>query len=307
MRSLARRAERFLFPADTGLWLTLLRVGLSLQLMFYLFSLRADWIELFGRGPHLLNRALNEAVLSGNSYLTPRLGWLIKPADALGLPNVTTLWFIWWLMLAISLLLLLGLASRGAAVAAWFLYLSSAKCGSLFSYGVDNFTIIGLFYLTIAPLPDRWSLDHVWRRKPLAAPDRIGFHRRVLQLHLCVIYLFSGIAKCLGPEWWNGGSLWRALNRPPFDLIPPGMLLRVAWLLPFLGVSAMLLETGYLLFIWHPRTRMLWLPAIICLHLAIGVTMGLYLFSLVMIVLNVAAFGPGFRLFWPLRRTPLRQ
>jgi hypothetical protein len=29
------------------------------------------------------------------------------------------------------------------------------------------------------------------------------------------------------------------------------------------------------------------------MHLVIGVTMGMYLFSLVMIVLNAAAFGPG--------------
>jgi hypothetical protein len=29
------------------------------------------------------------------------------------------------------------------------------------------------------------------------------------------------------------------------------------------------------------------------MHIAIGVTMGMYLFALIMIVLNVAAFGPG--------------
>jgi uncharacterized membrane protein YqaE (UPF0057 family) len=29
------------------------------------------------------------------------------------------------------------------------------------------------------------------------------------------------------------------------------------------------------------------------MHLGIGLTMGMYLFALIMIVLNVAAFGPG--------------
>ncbi len=29
------------------------------------------------------------------------------------------------------------------------------------------------------------------------------------------------------------------------------------------------------------------------MHVAIGLTMGMYLFAFVMIVLNVAAFGPG--------------
>jgi hypothetical protein len=29
------------------------------------------------------------------------------------------------------------------------------------------------------------------------------------------------------------------------------------------------------------------------MHIAVGLTMGMYLFSLIMIVLNLAAFGPG--------------
>ena len=32
------------------------------------------------------------------------------------------------------------------------------------------------------------------------------------------------------------------------------------------------------------------------MHVAIGLTMGMYLFASIMIVLNVAAFGPGLRL-----------
>jgi len=38
------------------------------------------------------------------------------------------------------------------------------------------------------------------------------------------------------------------------------------------------------------------------MHVAIGLTMGMYLFALVMIVLNVAAFGPEFS--FRLERTP---
>ncbi|MEP6937235.1 MAG: hypothetical protein ABI871_04115, partial [Chthoniobacterales bacterium] len=55
-----------------------------------------------------------------------------------------------------------------------------------------------------------------------------------------------------------------------------------------------LLETGYPLFIWLRKTRTFWLVAIVAMHLAIGLTMGLYLFALVMITLNLAAFGPNF-------------
>jgi hypothetical protein len=88
-------------------------------------------------------------------------------------------------------------------------------------------------------------------------------------------------------------SVWKALTRPPFDLIAPDILIRFAPLFPIAGIAVLLMESGYPVFIWPPRTRPFWLGAILLMHLSIALTMGLYLFALIMIVLNVAAFGPG--------------
>ncbi len=295
MSETTARLQRFLFPADTGRWLSVLRMGLGLEVVLYACSLGADWPSLYGmNGQGLVNRALNEAVLSSESLFTPRLGWLIRAGAYLGISEGPALSFLWWSLLLAGLLLLLGLFSRPAAIGAWFLYLSSVKSGTLFAYGVDNFTTIGLFYLCIAPLPDGWSLDFVLRARSPGPPARLGFHRRVLQLHLCLIYFFGGISKSLGAEWWNGNSIWRALTRPPFDLLDPDLLIRFSFLFPALGILVCLLETGYSAFIWPKRTRLFWLVGILCMHLFIGLTMGLYLFALIMIVLNLAAFGPEF-------------
>jgi hypothetical protein len=70
----------------------------------------------------------------------------------------------------------------------------------------------------------------------------------------------------------------------------------IAWknLFPALSISVCLLETGYPIFIWLGKTRTFYLVAIITMHLAIGLAMGLYLFALVMITLNFAASGPDF-------------
>jgi hypothetical protein len=116
----------------------------------------------------------------------------------------------------------------------------------------------------------------------------------MLQLHVCLIYFFGGMMKSLGAEWWNGNSIWRALTSPPYNIVSPQVLIAWKYLLPLLGISVCLLETGYPVFIWLKRTRLFWLSAICGMHLAIGCTMGLYLFSAVMITLNLAAFGPGF-------------
>ena len=161
------------------------------------------------------------------------------------------------------------------------------------SYGVDNFMTIGLFYLMLSPLPDRYSLDQRWRKLPPKNPHLLGFFRRVLQVHLCLIYFFGGLAKCLGSGWWDGSNLWRALIRPPFNLIAPEMLIRLKYLFSVAGIVISLLEISYPVFIWNRKTRGIWLVAICAMHVGIGLTMGMYLFAFIMVVLNIAAFGPG--------------
>lgn len=161
------------------------------------------------------------------------------------------------------------------------------------SYGVDNFMTIGLFYLMLSPLPDWYSLDWQLRGLRPKNPQLLGFWRRVLQLHLCVIYFFSGLTKCLGIGWWDGANVWRALIRPPFNVIDPDVLAKWKYLFPVAGIFICVLEISYPLLVWNNKTRRIWLICICGLHAGIGLTMGMYLFALVMIVLNVAAFGPG--------------
>ena len=172
-------------------------------------------------------------------------------------------------------------------------------------YGADNFMTMGLFYLMLSPLPDQYSLDHRLVKTKPKDPQLLGFWRRVLQVHLCLVYFFGGLAKCLGSGWWDGSNLWRALTRPPFDIISPDILIRFKYLLPILGISICLIELGYVFFIWMKKTRFVWLVCIVGMHIAIGLTMGMYLFALIMIVLNLAAFGgdPGVLFLWHQRST----
>jgi hypothetical protein len=120
----------------------------------------------------------------------------------------------------------------------------------------------------------------------------VGFFRRVLQLHLCAIYFFSGLAKSLGTDWWNGMNVWAAVTRPPFNVVDATFIARWRVVLPAAGIATFLIELGYPVFIWPRKTRSIWLSCVLGMHIAIGIFMGMYLFGLVMIILNVAAFGP---------------
>lgn len=271
----------------------MLRVGLGIQTIFYAVSLQYDWNYLFARTGHaLIGPELPEALLSTQSPLVPRLGWLTALGMRLGLNEWVVLSIAWWLLLFAGAALTAGIFSRASAIVAWLLHLSAAKSAGFLCYGVDNFMTIGFFYLVLAPLPDRRSVDHRWRKTRAQDRHRLGFWRRVLQLHLCAIYFFSGLTKVLGSGWWDGSNLWRALIRPPFNIMDPEVLVRWKHVFPVAGVTLALLEISYPFFIWGRSTRKIWLLGVCGMHLAIGILMGMYLFAFVMIVMNLAAFLP---------------
>jgi hypothetical protein len=288
-----RRLADFLFPSDSDRWLTILRIGLGCHVVLYSLSLLNDWNYFFATsGNALVTRDFAEALLTLNGFV-PRLGWLVAIGTRLGVSEGVALSTTWICLLCAGVSLMLGFLCRFSSVLAWFLHLCAAKSGAFVSYGVDDFMTIGLFYLMLSPLPDRYSFDWRLRGSRPRNAQFLGFYRRVLQLHLSLIYFFSGLTKCLGSGWWDGSNIWRALTRPPFNVIPPEVLVRWKLLFPLVGVAICLSEIGYPVFIWLKRTRPFWLVAVLTMHAAIGITMGMYLFALIMIVLNVAAFGPG--------------
>src|SRR6476660_3237864 len=302
----------FLFPPEDDNWLAVLRIGLGLQVCVYALFLRSDWHSLFAsKGKGLVAREVGEAITSFDSPLIPKLGWLIALGRSVNISEEAVLSVAWACLLAAGCFLLLGLFCRAAAIVAWFLHLCAAESGGLLAYGADSFMTTALFYLMLSPLPDGYSFDQWVTKTKQKNPQLLGFWRRVLQVHLCFVYFIGGLAKCLGNGWWNGSNLWRSLIRPPFNLISPDILVRFKYALPVLGISICLLEVSYPIFIWIKKTRRIWLICILAMHAAIGLLMGLYLFALIMIVMNLAAFGTNGRsgsrrlLFWRKRTVAL--
>ena len=284
----------FLQRPSTDTWLTLLRVGIGLHVVLSTFALQDSWnLFLSGSGNALITREFGEAMVSAQSRLIPRMQSLLSGGALLGLSEQTSLLLVWLATVVAGCALIAGLFCRTAAVTAWLLHLCVAKSSGVLSYGVDNLATIALFYLMLSPLPDCRALDAtLWPRRAVDGV-LVGMFRRVLQLHLCIIYFFGGFTKALGSGWWNGENMWRALTRPPFDVLPTEMVASWHAVLPALGISVWLIELLYPVLIWPRKTRLLWLVLICGMHFGIGFAMGMHLFAVVMIVLNVAAFGPA--------------
>jgi hypothetical protein len=62
MRQTGEKVLRFFFPEDNGLWVSVLRIGLGIQIVLYVVSLKDDWNFLFGwPATGIIGREFSEA------------------------------------------------------------------------------------------------------------------------------------------------------------------------------------------------------------------------------------------------------
>ncbi|MCC5921349.1 MAG: hypothetical protein JJU23_11765 [Cyclobacteriaceae bacterium] len=118
-------------------------------------------------------------------------------------------------------------------------------------------------------------------------------YRRILQIHLCFVYFFSGFDKMLGVNWRNGESIWKVLHLPYFksDLgISLDFLQAYPAVFVVMGWGVIIIELLYPIFIFRKTTRQLWLLLTLSLHFGIMLSLNLYFFGGLMILLNIAAF-----------------
>jgi uncharacterized membrane protein YphA (DoxX/SURF4 family) len=251
---------------------------ISLVAIIEIASLASDLPLFFSSNKTIIPQELMFLQSRYFEYLHPFYGFIERH-------NLSEYFYSWVIYGYISslTLLLIGLFTRYAAGMATIFQLLIFKSFFIFNYGYDQFLTMSLFYCLMFPVGKYYSIDS----KILKRSPKINFnYRRVLQLHLCMVYFFSGFAKALDLGWWNGNSLWKAVSTVDnsFYSLPPIFLVTA-------GIGTVLLELLYPFLIFKKSIRRYTLAAIILMHMGIAFTMGLYSFSVIMIVWNVAAFG----------------
>ena len=278
-----------------GFWLTPAAPDSAAFLRLALASLAL--IQLAALWPHLLSLYGNfgfvqwALVEEGNNVWVPSIGKVALVLAGWGVPSTTTVHLLFGLYGASLVGLLVGYRTRVFAVLAWITHSVTLNSGFFSLYGVDTMMHILFFYLVFSPAGARWSIDaHLGRVSPSPSTGaRIA--QRLVQLHLCIIYLNTGLAKASGEQWRNGEAIWRAVMQPQFNVFDFSWLTAHPQVAAAVGWSVVLLEIGYAALIWIPATRRLALASILLMHVGIAITLQLWLFSAVMIAFNLAAFG----------------
>ena len=209
------------------------------------------------------------------------------------------LWVVHLVALAVFACLILGLFSRTAAVLAFLFAVSYAHRvtpGAFF--GLDKANLLLAMYLMLGPCGARYSLDRLWRRRrgddektepSVAANVAI----RLIQVHLCIVYLFSGIAKAQGASWQAGTALWGAVAS--FEYQSHDLTWMAEWplLVALLTQLTVAWEVSYCFLVWNRFTRPVVLLTAVAVHGGIAMFMGMITFGVAMLIANAAFLSPA--------------
>lgn len=298
LRTVWRGWNDFWFtPTDPAL-VSLLRVLVGGMLLYthlvWSFGLHAFFSPTEGWTGELL--PATQGARMGFSY------WDYIGSDALR-------WTVHVFNLIVFFLLTIGLFSRWVAVLAWVSALSYANRvtpGAFF--GLDKANCMMAAYLMLSPCGARYSVDRLLQLRRGAQPEATpsvmaNLATRLMQLHVCVIYLFGGLGKAQGDMWWNGGAVWysvasyeyRSLDMTWLATRVPlggGYSFDLLYVVDLLTHATVFLEIFYCCLVWNRWARPWMLAAMIGMHLFIGAAMGMWTFALIMIFANMAFLQP---------------
>jgi len=192
--------------------------------------------------------------------------------------------------LAAAVMLTLGIATPLAAVVSLAGLISAVNRAPLNVFGLDDTLGMLLIAVAVGPAGAVLSVDR------LLAPDiaagqpsvRANLAIRMIQVHLCVVYLFSGLGKLLGASWWEGTALWGAAANVQYRTLDLTWLASHPWIINALTLSTLWWEIAYAGLVWPRLTRRLFLAVAVPVHLGIGLTMGMMEFGLAMLTANMA-------------------
>jgi hypothetical protein len=229
-------------------------------------------------------------------------------------------WSFWWwtpqalhltvhlLCLLILALFMLGAFTPVTSVLAYLITISYSSRAPMANYGLDQINGLAALYLAIGPSGQALSIDRFRQRfraareqladglaiviPPVQASSRANLALRLMQVHLCVIYVFACLSKLQGESWWNGTAIWQAVANLEYQSRDVTWLAWYPWLVNLLTHATIAWEMTFWALVWRPMLRPFVLLVGTAIHLGIGAFMGMWTFGLAVIFAYVA-FLPG--------------
>ncbi|WP_407652595.1 hypothetical protein [Aporhodopirellula aestuarii] len=295
--------DDFWFAARHIETLAVLRIITGAMLLYSHVVLATDLDSFIGVDAWINNdtsRALHDGTLGEPTAAWSYL-WDINSPALIGVHHFITI--------LVAAAFMVGFLTRITGPLAWWFQLMVIHrlLGSLF--GLDQILTYCVMYLAFTPCGAVFSVD-AWLRRRLFGnaesisqkwnwllPDDLpsvsaNVATRLLQLHLCVIYLFGGLAKARGQLWWDGTAMWFAVGNYEYQSLDVTFLAAYPRFFTALTHLTLFWEVFYCALIWPRWTRPLTLATAVAVHGGIALGLGMATFGLMMIAANGIFISP---------------
>lgn len=288
-----RAWDRFWFTPRTPHTLAMIRILCGAMLVY----VHVIWLSLVDDffGPHAwIDRAtwryLHELDYSRTYLSSISNPWIVGAHEVIAI--------------VVCAAMAVGFMTRFAVPIAWFMTLMVChrQTGALF--GLDQMVMMLSMYLIFSPCGAVYSLD-AWRARRRAGAayqpaESVAANAvtRLIQVHLCIVYLFGGISKLRGDLWWEGTAMWWSIVNYEYQSLDVTWLGRWPLLIAVLTHATLFWETCYAALIWPRLTRPLVLAMAVFVHGGIALALGMPTFGVIMIVANLAFIAPETMAAW---------
>lgn len=286
--------KRFWFTQASDRLTAQMRIAVGVICLVWLYSFSTDVGALFGPNGIVNTQAVHNIEAASLVTDSPS-DWRFSILDYCTTDSqVSTVHIIAFALVAAFTI---GFATPFTSVASLILVSSFVQRAPILFGATEHLLLLALLYLCIAPCGRLLSLDaFLKKRNPteLLAEERSvrsNICLRLIQLHVAMILLYSGLTKLSGIVWWNGEAVWWILVQPESALVDfsslggslLGELTMNAW-----TYCIVIVELLAATFIWFRLARPLIMGLAILVYLSLILLTGLVGYGVLMIVLLFA-------------------
>jgi hypothetical protein len=265
---------RFWFAPTDPVGLHIVRLVAGLVFLAWLLPLAGNIDAFFGLGGYFDRKAFVEAAALPGGPPAP-FTWSLLYLCGSNAALVTT---VYWAAIAVLVLFTLGVWTPLTATLTW-LVVGSFSASPALGADADSLLLILALYLMIGYVLRGLSLDKLglgyvllrWGDRstlllggrtcvePQLSSRAANFALRLLQVHLAILVLVSGLHKLQFGDWWAGSSLWYPLH-PLMELTrtsagTPEQVSTSLWFLGLAGYGVLAWQIGFPFFAWRQRWR----------------------------------------------------
>ncbi|MBK3497196.1 HTTM domain-containing protein [Viridibacillus sp. YIM B01967] len=202
---------------------------------------------------------------------------------------------IFHLGLIFAFLYTIGFKGRFTSIVNFILVFSIHERNHLILDGGDNVMRIILFYLIFAQTTRFFSVDS-YRRQITDREVKTSFVSSSLHnlailaavMQLCIMYLNSALYKVMGEVWQNGTAVYYTLQVEEYSLpFFRNIINSSDLIIALVTYGTVIVQISFPFLLFNKRTKYFSLILVVGMHIGIGIVMGLFTFSITMIVIDL--------------------